>query len=516
MTRSIVSDADLRSALRAAPPIVAPVDLRDRILDSAGVTPQVGRLPWPLAPLADANPVARRRALLVAAALLMAAGLVAAAAVGALLERQRQRSIDPPSNLVAYVDAAYRRLGDLPAFQMVALESGDLHRIYSDGAGMIRDERPSAGTTRIVSRDRAVTLGVNENGVAVAVDEGRSSTAPGSEIGALIGQMQTCDPAPRYFGTDLVAGRGAHRIGCGPFEYAFDVDTGLVLRSAAAAESSAEPNAAGGPSAAALASWIVTELDIGPQPAELFSFDPPGYRHEPANYGACAPDAMDAMGGCNSPVPTPTPAPLVHPSAAPGVARLADPDAVLAAAALAYGRAPAMAVVTRESQYLPGDSTFFRPSLESRAFSDGAGRFRLGLGDEAGTIYITTDGHNWISYVEDGRTVWRDDWGYYADHGGVGDVKPEFEQGCPAGWRWIGVDLVLGRSTDHLGCDLEDLWVDQASGLVLRYEVRPADPLQRLTSIWEVVALDFGAQPPELFQLPPGAVVIPRPTPAPS
>jgi len=506
------SEGLVAEVLRARTPSTAPIGLRDWIVEAAETTPQLGRLPWPLAPLVDANPVARRRAQLVLVALLLAVGLVAAAAVGALLDRQR-RAIDPPADLAAYIDTAYRHLAELPAFRMSALVDDDPHVFYSDGAGILRVDQPRLGISRIVSLDRVVELGVNPNGEAVAVEEGPSGGVPGGEIGGRAGQPRTCEVAPRYRGADVVAGRPAHRIACGPLELWYDVETGLLLRFTRPGEApagTAPPD--GGPSAAPLSGWVATELVVGPQPSELFSFDPPGYRHVAADDPACR---QAGVGSCTDPGPV-TPLPWARPSPAPGAARPADPATVLAAVERAYARVPAGAFVIRSSQHVPGDPTLFGLSIESPSWSDGSGRFRLNLADEQSTVYITADGHNWISYQEDGRTVWRDDWGVFADHGGVGDVKPEFEGGCPGGWRWVGVDLVLGRPADHLGCDLEDLWIDQATSLILRQEVRPDDPLQRMETIWEVVALDLGPQPPDLFRFPSGAVVIPRPSPAPS
>ncbi|HEX5823547.1 MAG TPA: hypothetical protein VFY18_03715 [Candidatus Limnocylindrales bacterium] len=514
-----LSERQIAAALAAHVPPAAPAGLHERIVTDSSTMTQQSPLPSILGLLFDADPVARRRATLLMAALLVILGLATAVAVGALLEQQRPRSIDPPPDLAAYIDGAYRGLADLPAFEMVGLEQGDRHRIHSNGRGTIRDERFSVNLTRIVSKDHVVELGLDQNGSPTLVDSGTSGIVPGLEIGRYMSLTQTCETPPVYLDLAVVIGRPTHHVRCGPREYWLDVDTRLVLRSAVA--SSTDPprraSSAGhdssGPSPAALADWEVTDLRIGPQPDELFAFAPPsGYAvvrfDDPAcmfvGFATCtAPNASPA-----SPEPYRTPVPVAGPDQVP-----ADLDGLLASVEQAYAAVPALELVIQSSANRRGESTVFGQTSRSHHWADGAGRFRTQLSDSDNTIYITTGGHIWISYHEDnGSTVWRDNTGVFADHGGVGDIQFDFHRDCAAGWQWIGTELVVQRPAVHLACGPEDFWVDVERRLVVRREVRPSDPLELVTSIDEVVELRVGPQPGDLFELPPGAVTDP-PTP---
>jgi hypothetical protein len=84
-----LTDAQISSALRAHLPERAYPGLRERILDVAETTTQQRGLPWFLGTLIEADPVVRRRSLLIAAALLVALALASVAAVGALRLLQR-------------------------------------------------------------------------------------------------------------------------------------------------------------------------------------------------------------------------------------------------------------------------------------------------------------------------------------------------------------------------------------------------------------------------------------------
>jgi hypothetical protein len=84
-----ITDAQISEALRAHLPDRAYPGLRERILDAAETTGQQPALPSFLGALSDADPVVRRRSLLIAAALLVALALASAAAVGALRLLQR-------------------------------------------------------------------------------------------------------------------------------------------------------------------------------------------------------------------------------------------------------------------------------------------------------------------------------------------------------------------------------------------------------------------------------------------
>ena len=76
-----VTDVQISQALRAHLPAGAQAGLRERILESAATTSQLRALPSFLGAFSEADPVARRRGVLLAAALLLALALASAAAV---------------------------------------------------------------------------------------------------------------------------------------------------------------------------------------------------------------------------------------------------------------------------------------------------------------------------------------------------------------------------------------------------------------------------------------------------
>ena len=97
-------------------------------------------------PSSDADPVARRRSLLIAAALLLALAFASAAAVGALRMLQRdpihELSLEPPADLPAFVLSSYERLPQLPPVALTWHDSGSAKgRIYVDRSGAVRFDR---------------------------------------------------------------------------------------------------------------------------------------------------------------------------------------------------------------------------------------------------------------------------------------------------------------------------------------------------------------------------------------
>ena len=100
-----LTDAQISKALRAHLPDRASPGLRERILDAAETTGQQRALPSVIGALRDADPVVRRRSLLIAAALLVALALASVAAVGALRLLQhdpvRDLSLKPPADVTA-------------------------------------------------------------------------------------------------------------------------------------------------------------------------------------------------------------------------------------------------------------------------------------------------------------------------------------------------------------------------------------------------------------------------------
>ena len=91
------TDLVLAAALRAHLPATAGADLRDRIHLATATAPQQRALPSILGPLTDADPIGRRRAVLLAAAVMAAVALAGVIAVGAL--RQVERPILPTGGM---------------------------------------------------------------------------------------------------------------------------------------------------------------------------------------------------------------------------------------------------------------------------------------------------------------------------------------------------------------------------------------------------------------------------------
>jgi hypothetical protein len=184
-----------------------------------------------------------------------------------------------------------------------------------------------------------------------------------------------------------------------------------------------------------------------------------------------------------------------------------DPTALANSVGEAYARVPAMALAVNWTSH----STGIHVAGLTHHWADGTGRFRLELNDRDETIYITTGSHIWIRYRLDGPETWADNRGPYADHGGVGDLMLDFRRECGPGWSFGGTDLILGRPAFRLVCGAQAFWIDSESLLVLRLENGTPDPSHPGSLVGEVVALHFGPQSPDLFELPAGAAVDPRP-----
>ena len=113
-----LTDAQISTALRAHLPDAAAPGLRERVFEAAESTRQLRELPSFLGAVSDADPLTRRRSLLIAAALLVALALASAATVGALRLFEQdpvdRLSLDPPADVPAFVLSSYERLPQLP------------------------------------------------------------------------------------------------------------------------------------------------------------------------------------------------------------------------------------------------------------------------------------------------------------------------------------------------------------------------------------------------------------------
>ena len=163
-----LTDAQISTALRAHLPEAAAPGLRERVFEAAETTSQLRALPSFLGALSEADPITRRRSLLIAAALLVALALASAAAVGALrlLERDPidELSLEPPADVPAFVLSSYERLPQLPPLALTWHDSGSAKgRIYVDRSGAVRFDRfASADATepasyRILSPDHRIS-----------------------------------------------------------------------------------------------------------------------------------------------------------------------------------------------------------------------------------------------------------------------------------------------------------------------------------------------------------------------
>jgi hypothetical protein len=150
-----LTDAQISIALRARLPERAQAGLRERILEATETTTQQRALPSFFGALSDADPVARRRSLLLAAALLVALAFAGAAAVGAwrLAHRDPPRELirlETPAEVQAFVFSSYERLDQLPPEAITTIDSqGRKERIY---ASISRAPSASNGTRRPMRR----------------------------------------------------------------------------------------------------------------------------------------------------------------------------------------------------------------------------------------------------------------------------------------------------------------------------------------------------------------------------
>lgn len=296
-----LTDAQISQALRALLPDRAAAGLRERVLDQAATTAQQRPMPSFLASLTDADSTARRRSLLLAAALLIALTLAVAAGVGAWLDSQRRvpdfLSLAPPTDVQAFVLSSYDRMPQLPPLAMTTLDNGSTKgRIYVHQSGAIRFEKYSSadqtepdtykifsGTSlgqlvvvgsekRWVEQDEAISedprvfiLAEIGSGAIYLGGQGCEMTRNGEEVG-----NGTAATRWRYVGVEYVAGRPAHHVACAG-DLWLDVETRLILRS----QGPLIEYGLGEPISDSLHTIEVTEIEFGPQPAELFEIAPP-------------------------------------------------------------------------------------------------------------------------------------------------------------------------------------------------------------------------------------------------
>lgn len=350
MNASRMTDDQISEALRAHVPERAQAGLRDRVVAAAGTTTQERSLPSFLGALSEADPVSRRRSLLIAAALLVALAVASASAVGALrlLQRDPLDELKPPADVPAFVLSSYEQLPQLPPLAMTWQDSdgSDKGRVYIDRSGAVRFDRfTSAEATEPASY--TFMSGSRISGMApvesqdVWVEPGHESFGDDPRVflrtilGAAEGPGCEMERDPdaagsgtaatgwRYVGDEYVTGRPTHHVAC-VGEHALDIDlwldieTRLILRTRAPLTDDA-----GQPIPGQFGGREVTQIAFGEQPAALFE-PPSGVAHMSSEaymaYLCTRPVLTDEEVGLGvrdcpsppeaeaSPEPTPTPA----------------------------------------------------------------------------------------------------------------------------------------------------------------------------------------------------------------
>ena len=352
-----LTDAQVSQALRAHLPDRAQAGLRERILEAAETTSQQRALPSFLGALSEADPVSRRRSLLIAAALLVALAIASAAAVGALRLLQRdpvdELSLERPADLPAFVLSSYERLPQLPPLTLTWHAIGsDKGRVYVDRSGAVRFDRftsveatePSSYTIlsdhrvsgmAIVGSDKVwVEPGHEAIGddprvfLRTILNAANAAAGPGCEMErdpSAVGNG-TAATGWRYVGVEYVAGRPTHHVACvGDLEVDIDlwldIETRLILRTR-----EPETDDAGQLIPGQFGTTEVTEITFGEQPAALFEA-PEGVAHMTSEaYSAylCTRDLRTeeevgfGVRDCAAPEPEATPPPTpVRPSLGP-------------------------------------------------------------------------------------------------------------------------------------------------------------------------------------------------------
>jgi hypothetical protein len=296
-----LTDAQISAGLRAHLPDRAYQGLRERVLDAAETTSQQRALPSFFGALSQADPVARRRSILIAAALLVALAAATAAAVGSLrlLQRDPLRNLnfEPPTDVPAFVLSSHDRMSQLPPVAMTWLRDGSTKdRIYVDRSGAVRMELyASAEATepeayRILSGNTMASLVTVGSQKVWVVQDGAIGEDPrgyilstigsgpfafdgaGCELSRDAGQDGNVTAASgwRYTGVEDIAGRPADHFACGGGDLWLDIETRLIMRARAPMLDDA-----GQPIPGQFRTIEVTDIAFGEQPAALFDLAAP-------------------------------------------------------------------------------------------------------------------------------------------------------------------------------------------------------------------------------------------------
>jgi hypothetical protein len=512
MTAQRLTDAQIASALRAHLPAHARADVRLRISAEVATVRQRQRLPWVLAPLTDADPAARRRAMLLLAAALLAVGVVAAAVAGALFRTADpvRLTADPAQDPPAFMEQAFAAHRLLPPMALVArlwdVEEGpvDVQRFYVDATGNVRHECCD-GTIMILAGEGAGTTLDDGSGVVwISGPQGAPDAIPAFQLAQSSGfHTPDCPGGWRYVGPETVVDRPAHHVACPgrpqgdiaipDLELWIDAELGLTLRSKTWGVQLDENNEPLRPYGSEMAVESIVLEDPDPT---LFE-PPPGMTVLTQDEYNCKSDPAT----CRTAGPPATSLPVTTTAPGPPVDEPPDVAALVAATHGSYAGSPEMAVFVEERGNLDG---------ETRYFTDGTGRFRQEWHfDPASpanpTVYLgTPEGLFESWFQEDGTTEWRR----------MEGVEPELPPsvlalGLPAtcdAWTFRGLDVLLGTAAWHIACGRDEYWIDRERLLVVRH-ARAPDALHTLGESWTVLHIEIGPQPDELFELPEGDAV---------
>jgi hypothetical protein len=511
MSAQRLTDAQISAALRAHLPAHARSDVRGRITAEVATVRQMRSLPGVFNRLTDADPDARRRWMLLAAAALLAVGLAVAAAVGTLLRQDepiRQLTADPATDPGGFVEQAYAAHRDLPAMTLIARmwddEVGpvDVHRFVLDGAGSVRHECCD-GTIEIHTPGGTLTASDQGDGQLTWIAGPHSDAVAEFQ---LISYSQFAGPECllgwRYVGPATVIGRDAHHLACprGPegdiaipdHEVWIDAELGIALRTHSWGVQMDENNQ---PASAYGTNMEAVSIDPG-RPASTEFEPPPGVRV----YTGAELQCRDAPEQCESPAPTEPVPPATTPEPGNFVLFAPDVDELVTDALANYAGLPPMAVRIE-------DRAFF--GNETRYFTDGRGALRQelhphDLGGPPVVYLLNEDGFFESNVHEDGREWWN-------RLGDFQETTPTtFTLGltatCKDGFRYVGLDRLLGRDAWHIACGRDEHWIDRERLLLVRHVKNP-DALHLKVDTRTVLSIEVGPQPPELFELPEGAEI---------
>lgn len=512
MTPRRLTDAQVAAGLRAHLP-VAHAGLSERILAEITTTPQERRHLLMLGILTDADPMARRRVTLLVALIALALTVAFTAIAGSLLREMQapELSLDPPTDLPAFVRSAYDDMPALEPMTITALRDETTKiRISVDASGATRiDEFATtdateprsyqlfAGTTKAELKDagsRRVwyqqTNAIFEDPrvfVFAALGAARGGPAPGCEVAVTPGEQYSGEPGRnwRYVALEYVAGRPAHHVRCTD-DLWIDVATRLTLKSQAAT------------GAGSTRTIEVTSVEVGQPSPELFHIRPP------QGVAAITPQEFQEVECSLDLVCSASPAPATTPPPA-GVELARDGDAIVAAATQAADELGAFDAVVEHA----GATV---PTRWDRVVADGSGRFRVerwyASSPERTIELISPDHHYATEPLTDGTMIWRE--GKRLTQRQLPTSPIPLPSACDGSWDVIGVDEIHGRVADHIRCSASgssDYWIDRETHLAVRVFSTP-DP----ASGWEtseVTRLRLGESDAELFELPPDASLDP-------